>query len=132
MTTSLDIIKKHLCPEVPLELENTDGTKDIIMLKPLDTAQQALLFKVNECIEKENGRVSPELMIEVFDLYKGIVKKSIPEIDEETLDNFVVTNFLSLSNVMAKLVPNSEDQTKIDNITKRLEQRKERIDEKRN
>ena len=50
MTNSLDIIKKHLCPEVPLVLKNEDETQDIIMLKPLDTAQQALLFEVSKKI----------------------------------------------------------------------------------
>jgi hypothetical protein len=133
MTTSLDIIKKHLCPEVPLILKNEDGSNDVIMLKPLDTAQQSLLFKISNNMEKnENGKVNSTDMKEIFDLYKAIIKKSIPEIDEESLDNFVVTNFVSLSDILEKLVPKSEDKEKVDSITKRLEQRKEGIDGKQN
>jgi hypothetical protein len=133
MTTSLDIIKKHLCPEVPLILKNSDGSNDVIMLKPLDTAQQSLLFKISNNMEKnENGKVNSTDMKEIFDLYKAIIKKSIPEIDEESLDNFVVTNFVSLSDILEKLVPKSEDKEKVDSITKRLEQRKEGIDGKQN
>ena len=133
MTTSLDIIQKHLCPEVPLILKNSDGSNDVIMLKPLDTAQQSLLFKISNNMEKnENGKVNSTDMKEIFDLYKAIIKKSIPEIDEESLDNFVVTNFVSLSDILEKLVPKSEDKEKVDSITKRLEQRKEGIDGKQN
>ena len=82
--------------------------------------------------KNENGKVNSTDMKEIFDLYKAIIKKSIPEIDEESLDNFVVTNFVSLSDILEKLVPKSEDKEKVDSITKRLEQRKEGIDGKQN
>jgi hypothetical protein len=129
MTNSLDIIKKHLCSEVPLVLKNSDGTEDTIMLKPLDTGQQAVLFQISKKMESIGDKnLDEETMIKVFDLYKGIIKKAIPEIDSDTLDNFVVTNFEVLAETLEKLVPKSEDKTKIDTLTKRLEQRKAQID----
>jgi hypothetical protein len=126
MTSSLEIIKKHLCPEVPLVLKNSDGTEDTIMLKPLDTSQQALLFKISKKMQNaKEGEMDEDTIKEMFDLYKGIVKKSIQDIDDETLDNFVVTNFTELSETLEKLVPKQGDSEKLESIKKRLEQRKE-------
>lgn len=123
MTNSLDIIKKHLCPEIPLVLKNKDGSEDTIMLKPLDTAQQALLFEVSKETQKSKDKeIDTTTMKSIFDLYKGIVKKSIPEIDDETLENFVVTNFESLSLILEKLIPKSDNSEKVDAIKHRLEQ----------
>lgn len=126
---SLDIIKKHLTPEVPFVLKNENGTEDTIMLKPLDTAQQALSIELGNTLQSLKSKGEPinkDTAIMMFDLFKSIVKKSIIEIDEDTLDNFVSSNFEGLSEILEKLSPKVKDQKKIEEIKHRLEQIRER------
>lgn len=122
----IDIIKKHLSPEVPLILKNEDETEDKIMLKPLNTAQQALAFKISKKVDGlgDKTNIDEETMKEMYDLYKGIVSRSIPELDEETLDNFVASNFEELSKILENLMPQSKDKSKIELIRKAREDRK--------
>ena len=91
---NIDIIKKHISPEVPLVLKNEDGSEDIIMLKPLNTAQQAIAFSISKDIDKleDKNNIGDETMNKMYELYKLIVSSSIPELDDETLNNFVEAN----------------------------------------
>jgi thioredoxin-like negative regulator of GroEL len=131
MDNNLDIIKKHLTPDVPFVLKNEDGTTDTIMLKPLNTAQQALTVKISKKLKKLNENkedIDEESVTEMFDLFKNIIKKSTSgqgELDEETLDNFVASNFEGLMEVLDKLIPQSKDKDKADLIKKRIAQAKE-------
>lgn len=127
---SLELVMKHLSPEVPFILNNEDGSKDTIMLKPFNVGQQTLAFSISKKMgksknEKGELEMNEDIVKDMFDLFSSIVKRAIPGINDETTENFVTTNFEALSEVLEQLSPKPKNQEKIDLIKKRFEERKE-------
>jgi len=124
---SIDIIKKHLSKEVQFKLNNIDGTEDIIMLKPLTIGEQTLCISISKRLDKmkKEGEIIDESSIkEMFGLFSSIIKRSIPGIDETTLENFILTNFEGLSKMIEKLMPSSQSHEKIELIKDIIDQNK--------
>jgi len=127
---SLEIIKKYLTPEVPFKLKNQEGKEDIIYLKPLNIAQRIQLSEIYKKLSKfKEGDIDNEVSIELFDLYKSIIKRIIPEIEEEQLENFVLSNSTDLFNVLPGLIPKSKNQEKVELIKKKIEERQKTEEE---
>jgi len=132
----LEIIKKHLTPEVLFILKNEDGTEDKIMLKPLNVGQQTLAFSISKKMQKSNeldgkgeiiNNIDSETMKEMFDLFISIIKRAVPNLDDETAENFVLTNFDGLSEVLESLISKPKSSEKIELLKKRMDQRRAEI-----
>jgi len=129
--SDLDIIKNHLTPPIPLQLLKEDGSEDILYLKPLSNAQRIALFEVQRLFKKvkeiknknskEYIELDKEISLSLHSIFSSIIKKAIPEIDEETLENFVLTNFNSLFNKLPDLIPKTNTSKEMDLIKKRRE-----------
>jgi hypothetical protein len=139
MTNSLDIIKRHLSPLIPLSLIREDGIEDIIYLKPLNNGQRiqalSLIKKLNllnekNSITKDNKIILEEdLNKEMFDLLFSIIKYSISDLDDETIENFVLSNFNDLFDKIGDLFPKPKNEEKLNILKKKLEDRKKIIKE---
>lgn len=120
---SLEIIKKHITPDVPFALKNDDGSEDTIMLKPFNMAQRLLLIEVSKLLKKvnlEEDFSNKELNETLYDLYKITIMRSIPDIDEDTLENFVMSNSGELFQVIFELIPKPKVSEKINLVKERM------------
>jgi len=135
--SDLEKLKKHLGRPIPISITNPDGVTDVFYFKPLNVEQQAILMELSNQIQsrgkkiveiEEKGKkvkkeipiVNKEDMKEMFGLIKDVVKDSIKDIDEETLNDFCNTNFEQLSDALFKLMPENQNKD-IDLIKKRQE-----------
>jgi len=124
---NLDIIKKHLIPDVKVDL-NEDGS-EFIMLKPLNVAQQALAVELGpkfEGLEKDsegNVQINAELLTEVNNLLCSVIERSVEGISKDDVENFVSGHLELLMVSLEKLIPQETD--KKDLIKQRLEAMKD-------
>ena len=120
---SEEIIKKHLSPDVEMTLKNEDGTEDTIKLKPLTFGQQLIVTEIFKLTNnKEDNELSDnEIAKKVFDLSLSIIKRSLPELDDETAENFVLTNLETITNMIPALIPTSKNKDKLELIKKMKE-----------
>ena len=131
----LEIIKRHLTPDIPFTLkykdENGNEKTDTLMLKPFNVAQQTLAFSVSKKMRKlpKNEKGEPDMNEEVikqmFDLFLSVMKRSYPEMDNETAENFISTNYVELVEVMEKLSPKPKNIKDIDKIKARYKKQEE-------
>jgi len=137
--SDLDKLKKHLGRPIPISITNFDGITDIFYFKPLNIEQQALLMEVSKSIQdrdkieveiEEDGKkvkkqvpnVKSEDMKEMLGIIKDVVKCSMGDIDENTLNDFCNTNFEQLSDALFKLMPENKSQKDIE-LLKRTKER---------
>ena len=123
---ALEKFNRHIGKPVKVELENEDGEKDTFELKPLNIEQYVRMmmmakrinredFKKEGMTDEEAGKkmfenMNKEDIQEMMDIYIDIVKKSYPELDNDTASRFVATNLDKLSNLMDKLVPSVDSE----------------------
>jgi len=99
----IEKIKRHLGVGVPFELENEDGTKDTITLKPLGIESIPDLLMAQKLfvgMDKDDTAFIKNLNKEGVEILNKIImdtlKLSIPDADEETLKQFAAQNFMPL------------------------------------
>jgi hypothetical protein len=121
---NLSIIQKHLSPEVPLQIG-----EDTILLKPFSLAQRLLLLDISKLMKGkseieviENKDINEKL----YDLYKSIILRVIPEIEDEVLENFVMSNSSELFQVIFKLIPQPTRSDKENLVKERIKQVREK------
>ena len=141
--TNLDIIKKHLSPQIELEISNGEE-KDIILVKPIDNSQRILIYsifsrlnEVNELSKRKDSEGNPipipvEKMVEyekktsteMIDLYKSVLIDSLEgELSDKDLENFILKHFLELQKQMGKLLPKSARQSDLNEIKEKFKQK---------
>lgn len=122
---NVEILKKHIVADVPLVLTNEDGTKDKIMLKTFNMAEQSLAFKLSKGFgnQKEDeidiSSVDDKYFDMMFDLLKSVVLRSVEGIDDETAENFVLSNITEFQEVLPKLLPKGKNQNHAELIKKK-------------
>jgi hypothetical protein len=137
---NLEIIKKHLSPQIELEISNGEG-KDILLVNPINNTQRILIYsllgRLNEVSElskkKDNeGKIIPipiEKMVEyekktsseMIDLYKSVLGDSLEgDLSDTELENFILSHFKELRNQISKLLPKSAKQEDLDEIKQKL------------
>lgn len=128
---NLEKVKRHLAKPIPIVLKNLEGDEDTFNFKPLNVEQQAILMEISKQMESRpkievQGRQVPDIkredMKEMVELLKDIVKSSIEELDEATLEDFVNTNFEQLSEKMLDLIPKNQNQSAVELIKKKQEE----------
>lgn len=130
---NVEKVKRHLAKPIQIVLKNAEGDEDTFDFKPLNVEQQALLIEVSKRMQgrpkvKIAGVEVPDVtkddMKEMFDLILNITKGSITGLDEETLNDFVNTNFDQLSDKLVDLLPKKSDTKAIDKLKKLKEDMK--------
>ena len=125
---NLEKVKRHLAKPIPISLKTLEGEEDIFLFKPLNVEQQAILMELSRRVEKRektkvNGKEVPDIkkddMTEMFNLLVDITRSSITGLDEDTIKEFVNSNFEELSEKMVDLIPVSRNKEFIDNIKKK-------------
>jgi uncharacterized protein YcbK (DUF882 family) len=128
---NLEKIKRHLGKDIPITLINSEGQEDEFLFKPLNIEQQVILMEISKRIDKRDKikfedkdivDVKQEDIKELTALIKDIVKTSMPGIDEETLDNFVMSNFDQLSEKMVDLIPKNQNSDALNKIKKKQQE----------
>lgn len=138
--TNLEIIKKHLSPQIELEISNGED-KDIITVNPINNAQRILIYsligRLNEVTELAKRKDSEGNLIpipidkmveyerktseEMIDLYKSILRDSLEEeLSDKELENFILTHFAELRKQIGKLLPKSAKQSDLEEIKNKL------------
>ena len=140
MSNEIEIIKRHISKPIPFEIENEDGTKDVLLLKPLNVAQQTHLMILgknfnslglseDKDIQKKLANVDDEKMKKVTDetsdFFVGIVKGSVEGITDELAREFVDSNFENLMDFTDKLIQKTGKQENIEKIKERMKARNE-------
>lgn len=136
--SDMEKVKRHLSRPIPITIENSDGIEDTFYFKPLNVEQQAIMVELSRTIQgrektevevekdgkKVKGKipqVNKEDIKEMFEVIKDVVKISIPELDDGTLEEFCNSNFNQLSEALWKLMPDNTDKKSLDLIKKRVE-----------
>ena len=128
---NLEKVKRHLAKPIPIILKNESGEEDSFNFKPLNVEQQAILMELSKRMQsrdkvKVDGMEVPDVkkedMTEMFNLVLDIVRGSISGLDEETLVNFVNSNFNQLSDKLMDLVPTTTNKSALDKIKKKQEE----------
>ncbi len=138
----IDIIKKHISEPIPFEIENEDGTKDIINLKPLNVAQQTQLmilgknFKslglgenegdMEKKLKDVNDDDIKKVTDEAFEFFVGIINKSVEGITEELSRDFVDSNFDQLMGFTEQLIRKTTNQKNLDKIKEKIKERNDK------
>lgn len=136
MTSNLESLKRHLAKPIPITFKNAAGEEDTFMFKPFNIEQQAVFMEISKKIEGRkkimiNGIESPDVskddIVEVSTLFEDVVmnslKSQIEGIDDETVKEFVNSNFEVLFEKMELLIP----KTQSSNALALIKQRKEAV-----
>lgn len=117
---NLEKVKRQLARPISVMIKNEDGEEDEFLLKRLNIGQQAIMMELSKQINsreksKVDGQEVPDLekedLVEMSELILDVVKCSMPDLDEETLRQFVSDNFEQLSNALVDLMPKSTGNT---------------------
>ena len=100
-------LKRHLSMPREFTLKDEVLGEDLVLeLKPMTTKQLSMLFYL---APKMKGQTMDNLGQEEFTMLIGIIKdmikNSYPDWSDDVLDNFVVTNFEKLGEVLSLMVP---------------------------
>ena len=130
---NLEKVKRHLAKPIPIVLKNSEGQEDTFLFKPLNVEHQAILMELSKRMQSrekvkvdgiEIPSVSKEDMNEMFVLICDITRNSIEGLDEETLKDFVNSNFDVLSEKLSDLIPKSQNTSALEKIKKKQEEMK--------
>lgn len=111
---NLEKVKRQLAKPISVKIKNEDGQEDEFFFKRLNIGQQAIMMELSKRLNskdkikmggEEVPDISKEDLMEMSDLILDIVKCSMPDLDEETLKQFVSDNFEQLSEVLGDLIP---------------------------
>lgn len=125
----LEKVKRHLGKPISITIKNSSGEEDTFNFKPLNIEQQAILMELSKNIQnrpkikiegKEVPDISKEDMKGMFDLILDICRNSLSDLNEETLVDFVNTNFEQISSQLDLLI-GPMDKKPVDLIKKRQE-----------
>jgi len=122
MTNNLDKFQKHCNQPVIIKLKQKDGDEeDEFKFKPLNVQQFSTMMVVGDNINKateKNEGVSPSDAKAMMNLYVDIVKTSYPDLDDDTVENFVVSNFENFGDIVTQLAPSDMDPRKAEALKK--------------
>lgn len=127
--SDIEKIKKYISPNVPITVKDDEGNEDTIEMKPLSMAQQGRAFELSKKFKKlqdkdgeiDSDKLDSETIEDSVDLILGIVKRTYPDLDDETAEEFVNTNFMDLFSQIEKLIPKSTEVKNQELIQKRKE-----------
>jgi len=110
--------KRHCNMGVDVELENENGEKDTFTLKPLSIKQ---FVELSYFQDKDNqGSLTKEDTFILMDLFKDIIIKSYPELDDDTAESFALNNITDLMLILEQLAPRV-DKRKMSQLQKMKE-----------
>jgi len=110
--------KRHCNMGVDVELENENGEKDTFTLKPLSIKQ---FVELSYFQDKDNqGSLTKEDTYILMDLFKDIITKSYPELDDDTAESFALNNMADLMLILEQLAPRV-DKRKMSQLQKMKE-----------
>jgi len=135
---NIDIINKHITPNIQLKLKSDNGTDDVISLKPFTNGERILfssfckkferLKTIKDKLSNEYIALDKEVAIELFDLFSCVLRRSLGEIDNEKLENFILTNFNNLFGIIGDLLPKSKRSNELTLIKKRFGNKNESVE----
>jgi len=102
---SKSLFERHIRKPVEFAfIDSETGTEDTFLFKPLNMEQIQMATKIGK-ITKECGQESPEVVGAMFELFRSIIKESYPDLDDQTIDNFVTSNISGMARVLEELSP---------------------------
>ena len=116
--SNIEKLKRHLSKPIPITIKNSDGAEDVFYFKPLNIEQQAIMMELSKNFQgrekvdvdgKQVPDITKEDMKEMELLLIDIVKNSLEDVDEQTVKDFVNSNFNQLSEKLEHLIPDRND-----------------------
>lgn len=89
--------------------------EDTFKFKPLSVFQFTSLMIISDKVEKskkEGVEMGEDTIKSMVALFRDVVKTSYPDLDDETVDGFVVSNFEIMGDLLTKLSPSGIDERK--------------------
>ena len=134
MANNLESLKRHLAKPVPITFKNSAGEEDTFLFKPFNIEQQAVFMEISKKIESRkkviiNGVESPDVgkedILEVSALFEDVVmnslKSQIEGLDDETVKEFINSNFEVLFEKIELLIPKTQNANALELIKQRKE-----------
>lgn len=89
--------------------------EDTFKFKPLNVFQFTSLMIISDKVEKnkkDGEQMGEDTIKAMIALFKDIVKGSYPDLEDEEVDGFVVSNFERMGDILTKLSPSGVDERK--------------------
>lgn len=118
MSIDIQRFRNHINAPVTVKFGEDEFT-----FKPLNVKQFATLMLISDKLENKKDNLTAEDTNMFIGLFVDVVNTSYPELDKETAEQFVVSNFLEFQDVIQKLVPKT-DSTKVEALKKIKEMQK--------
>ncbi|MEK6878419.1 MAG: hypothetical protein AABY22_02365 [Nanoarchaeota archaeon] len=109
---SLEKFNRHINKPIKVRLKNADG-EDEFEFKPINFEQFGQILFIagkSKGQEFDISKLDKEDIDLFLNLFFDIVKNSYPDLENEVIKNFVISNLASLNDILEKLMPTFEDK----------------------
>ena len=129
---SLEKFKKHINEPVDVQVG-----EDTFKIKPINFRQFGKLLIISKRLNLQPGenvdmnKLEKEDLDVMLDLFKDVIRTSADkDVDEDTIENFVLNNFDVVSNCLEKIMPKfTADEGKRDEMERKIQQIKSGINQ---